>query len=94
MKVDSQLSLSDLENELLRLVRGYLIESDQAAVDELSIDTDLVGWGLDSLKVVEVIFVVETAFDVILNEDSLMEVRTIRDLAKLLEQDEKHAGRE
>jgi acyl carrier protein len=64
--------------EILELVRA-----ETGAVD-LTADSDLVSHGLDSLKVMSLVFKVEVRYDIHLDEEDADDLRTVGDLANLV----------
>lgn len=72
---------TDIENRLLELLSRFL---DKPAA--LAIDTDFVsGLGLESVQVMEFVMEVEEAFDIAIDLDSLSSVRTLKDLARVVD---------
>jgi acyl carrier protein len=60
-----------------------LIRAEVGAVD-LTADSTLLGGGLDSLKVLSLVFKIEARYDVVLQEEDADDLRTIGDLAALV----------
>ena len=50
------------------------------ASDDIDLDTDIAGLGLDSLAMFEVVFEIEECFTVELDEYELTGIKTVRDL--------------
>jgi len=72
---------TDIETRLLALLANFL---DQPV--NLAPDTDFVtGLGLESVQVMEFVMEVEEAFDIAIDLDSLSTVRTLSDLAAVVE---------
>ena len=60
-----------------------LIEKDADAVD-LTADSSLQSRGLDSLKVMSLVFKIEEHYDIVLDEEDADDLRTVGDLAALV----------
>jgi acyl carrier protein len=60
-----------------------LAEKDVDAVD-LTADSSLQSQGLDSLKVMSLVFKIEEHYDIVLDEEDADDLRTVRDLAALV----------
>ncbi|MGO9030655.1 acyl carrier protein [Mycobacterium sp.] len=60
-----------------------LVEKDVAAAD-LTADTSLQSQGLDSLKVMSLVFKIEEHYDIVLDEADADDLRTVGDLAALV----------
>ena len=50
----------------------------------LSADSSLQSWGLDSLKVISLVFKIEEHFDILLDEEDADDLRTVGDLTALV----------
>ena len=64
--------------EIIDLVRA------EAGPVDLSADSTLQGGGLDSLKVLSLLFKIERRYDIVLDEDDGDDLNTIGDLAALV----------
>jgi acyl carrier protein len=64
--------------EVIDLVRA------EAGPVDLSADSTLQGGGLDSLKVLSLLFKIERRYDIVLDEDDGDDLNTIGDLAALV----------
>jgi acyl carrier protein len=60
-----------------------LVRSEGGPVD-LTADTTLLSGGLDSLKVVSLLFKIEQRYDIVLDEEDGDDLRTVGDLAALV----------
>jgi acyl carrier protein len=60
-----------------------LVEKDVGAVD-LTADWSLQSQGLDSLKVMSLVFKIEEHYDIVLDEEDADDLRTVGDLAALV----------
>ena len=60
-----------------------LVEKDVDAVD-LTADSSLQSQGLDSLKVMSLVFKIEEHYDIVLDEEDADDLRTVGDLAALV----------
>ena len=60
-----------------------LVEKDVGAVD-LTADSSLQSQGLDSLKVMSLVFKIEEHYDIVLDEEDADDLRTVGDLAALV----------
>jgi acyl carrier protein len=68
-------ALETVTQEVIDLVRA------EAGPVDLSADSPLQGGGLDSLKVLSLLFKIERRYDIILDEDDGDDLNTIGDLA-------------
>lgn len=68
-------ALETVTQEVIDLVRA------EAGPVDLSADSTLQGGGLDSLKVLSLLFKIERRYDIILDEDDGDDLNTIGDLA-------------
>jgi acyl carrier protein len=68
-------ALATVTQEVIDLVRA------EAGPFDLSADSTLQGGGLDSLKVLSLLFKIERRYDIILDEDDGDDLNTIGDLA-------------
>ena len=75
---DSVATLEAVTQEIIDLVRAEVGGVDLAA------DSTLQSVGLDSLKVVPLIFKIEDRYDVLVDEECADDLRTIGDLAALV----------
>jgi acyl carrier protein len=64
--------------ELIDLVRA------EVGVVDLTADSNLLDRGLDSLKVMSLVFKIEARYDIALEDDDAEDPRTIGDLAELV----------
>ena len=60
-----------------------LIEKDLGSLD-VTADSSLQGQGLDSLKVISLVFKIEDHYDIVLDEADADDLRTVADLAALV----------
>ena len=60
-----------------------LIEKDLGSLD-VTADSSLQGQGLDSLKVISLVFKIEDHYDIVLDEADADDLRTVGDLAALV----------
>ena len=60
-----------------------LVEKDVGAVD-LTADSSLQSQGLDSLKVISLVFAIEEHYDIVLDEEDADDLRTVGNLAALV----------
>ena len=74
----SAATLEAVTQEIIDLVRA------EVAVFDLNADSTLLGVGLDSLKIMSLIFKIEARYDFLLDEDDADDLRTIGDLAALV----------
>ena len=56
----------------------------EAEALELTADSSLQGQGLDSLKVISLVFKIEEHYDIVLDEEDADDLRTVADLAALV----------
>jgi acyl carrier protein len=60
-----------------------LVVAEVGPVD-LTADATLQSWGLDSLKVISLVFKIEERYGIVLDEEDADDLRTVRDLATLM----------
>jgi acyl carrier protein len=60
-----------------------LVGADAEAL-ELTADSSLQSWGLDSLKVMSLVFKIEERYGIVLDEEDADDLRTVSDLATLV----------
>lgn len=78
---DSKPARSDIENELVRLLRA-----NPEVREDVRPGTHLVAdLGLESVQVIEYLCEVEDRYDLVIDEDSLADVHTVSDLAAVVE---------
>lgn len=71
-----------ISNEIQRFIREY----SRKEVDEITEDTAMAAeLGIDSLAFVRMVNDAETAFDVTIEDEALIGIRTVGDFAKLLQ---------
>ena len=75
---NSAATLEAVNQEIIDLVRAEV-----GAVD-LTADSSLQGQGLDSLRVMSLIFKIEARYDILLDEEDADDMRTVGDLAALV----------
>jgi acyl carrier protein len=71
-------TVETVTQEVIDLVRA------EAGPVDLSADSTLQGGGLDSLKVLSLLFKIERRYDIVLDEDDGDDLNTIGDLAALV----------
>jgi acyl carrier protein len=71
-------TLETVTQEVIDLVRA------EAGPVDLSADSTLQGGGLDSLRVLSLLFKIERRYDIVLDEDDGDDLNTIGDLAALV----------
>jgi acyl carrier protein len=85
-------SVESVTDEIIRLLQAEMkaanasdgaIEPD-IDLDHLDVNTVLLDVGLDSLKVMSVVFKIEAKFDIDLDEADADDLRTVGDLAELV----------
>lgn len=80
MSADSTNQQADVERELIGLLEGRLEDP-----PEILPATELVGdLGLESIQIIEYLCEVEDRYDLMIDEDTLADVRTIADLAAVV----------
>jgi acyl carrier protein len=77
-KTNSVVTLEAVTQQIIDLV-----EKDMDAVD-LTADSSLQSEGLDSLKVMSLVFKIEEHYDIVLDEEDADDLRTVGDLAALV----------
>ena len=60
-----------------------LVVAEVGTVD-VTADATLQSWGLDSLKVMSLVFKIEERYGIVLDEEDADDLRTVRDLATLV----------
>jgi acyl carrier protein len=75
---DSAIALAAVTQEIVDFVAAELGTVDVTA------DGTLQSWGLDSLKVMSLVFKLEQHYDIVLDEEDADDLRTVGDLAALV----------
>jgi acyl carrier protein len=75
---DSAIALEAVTQEIVDLIAAEL-----GTVD-VTTDGALQSWGLDSLKVMSLVFKLEQHYDIVLDEQDADDLRTVGDLAALV----------
>jgi acyl carrier protein len=78
LPTEDSATFAAVTHEILQLIRAEV-----GAVD-LSADSDLLSLGLDSLKVMQLVFKLEVRYDINIDEDYADDLTTIGDLAGLI----------
>ena len=75
--------LGDLEREIIRIVA----EVCWATPDSVALDRDLVEYGLDSARAVDLLVALEEAFAVDIPDDVAARLRTVADIARFVREE-------
>jgi acyl carrier protein len=75
---NSAVTLEAVTQEIIDLVVAEVVTVDVTA------DATLQSWGLDSLKVMSLVFKIEQRYGVVLDEEDADDLRTVGDLAALV----------
>ena len=75
---NSAVTLEAVTQEIIDLVIAEVVSVDVTA------DATLQSWGLDSLKVMSLVFKIEERYGIVLDEEDADDLRTVGDLATLV----------
>jgi acyl carrier protein len=75
---NSAVTLEAVTQEIIDLVVAEVVSVDVTA------DATLQSWGLDSLKVMSLVFKIEVRYGIVLDEEDADDLRTVGDLAALV----------
>jgi acyl carrier protein len=75
---NSAVTLEAVTQEIIDLVVAEVVSVDVTA------DATLQSWGLDSLKVMSLVFKIEQRYDIVLDDEDADDLRTVGDLAALV----------
>jgi acyl carrier protein len=75
---NSAVTLEAVTQEIIDLVVAEVVTVDVTA------DATLQSWGLDSLKVMSLVFKIEQRYGIVLDEEDADDLRTVGDLAALV----------
>jgi acyl carrier protein len=75
---NSAVTLEAVTQEIIDLVVAEVVTVDVTA------DATLQSWGLDSLKVMSLVFKIEERYGIVLDEEDADDLRTVGDLAALV----------
>lgn len=78
------MAVSD-EAAIVALVRARLAEELNVSEEQVRTDFDLQGLGLSSISLMSLVYELEDELDIVLEDQALLEVRTIDDLLALVE---------
>ena len=74
-----------IRDDVLKLIKS----ESSIEINEKKMDTNFKEFGVDSLDLMELILKIELKFGITLPDDKLLEVKTVNDLIKLIEQTKK-----
>ncbi len=74
-----------IRDDVLKLIKS----ESSIELNEKKMDTNFKEFGVDSLDLMELILKIESKFGITLPDDKLLEVKTVNDLIKLIEQTKK-----
>jgi len=74
------------ESPTLNALLPLIAEAADADVAEIKADGRLRGYGIDSVRVVELVISIEEQFGVKVKNDDLARLQTVRDLAKYIDE--------
>lgn len=70
--------------EFVRGVLQEILDLDEETVEGLSVDSDLIEFGLDSLKAIELVVHIEDNYDIIILDDDLL-IDNISTIEKIMD---------
>lgn len=85
-----------MQDELSQRVIQTMAATQHIPVDKITIDSTFQDLGIDSLDGINILFALESEFDINIPDDSAKEIRTVRDMvngvAQLLQAKQAEAG--
>lgn len=74
-----------MSDELIQRVRKVIATSKRIPLDTVTIDSDFLQLGIDSMDAVEILFALENEFDISIPDDEVRSVRNIRQMCEGVE---------
>jgi acyl carrier protein len=74
-----------MSEQLIERVRNVIARSKKIPVDRVTIDSSFKELAIDSMDAVEILFELESEFDVTIPDDQVRSVRNVRDMAEGVE---------
>lgn len=75
----------NIKNDVLKLIKSKL----NIELNDKKMDVNFKEFGIDSLEIMELVLEIESKFDITLPDDKLLQLKTVNDLIKLIEQTKK-----
>lgn len=75
----------NIKNDVLKLIKSKL----NIELNDKKMDENFKEFGIDSLEIMELVLEIESKFDITLPDDKLLQLKTVNDLIKLIEQTKK-----
>jgi acyl carrier protein len=74
-----------MSDELIQRVIRTIAATKRIPVESVTIDSDFLGLGIDSMDAVEILFALETEFDITIPDEEARSVRGIRQMCEGVE---------
>ena len=74
-----------MSDEFIQRIRGVIANSQRIPIDKVSIDSSFQELGIDSMDAVNILFGLESEFDINIPDEVTKEIRTVRQMAEGVE---------
>ena len=74
-----------VQSECVQRVIQVVVRSQKLAPEQVTIDSEFEALGIDSMDAVEILFELESEFSIVIPDDQLHKVRTVRQAAESVE---------
>ena len=72
-----------MSDDLIQRVRAVIANSQRMPIEKISIDSSFQELGIDSMDAVNILFGLESEFDISIPDEETKEIRTVRQMAKV-----------
>jgi acyl carrier protein len=74
-----------MSDDLIQRVRAVIANSQRMPIEKISIDSSFQELGIDSMDAVNILFGLESEFDINIPDEETKEIRTVRQMAEGVE---------
>jgi acyl carrier protein len=74
-----------MSDEFIQRIRGVIANSQRIPIEKVSIDSSFQELGIDSMDAVNILFGLESEFDINIPDEEVKEIRTVRQMAEGVE---------
>ena len=71
-----------MSDEFIQRIRGVIANSQRIPIEKVSIDSSFQELGIDSMDAVNILFGLESEFDINIPDEETKEIRTVRQMAE------------
>ena len=74
-----------MSDEFIQRIRGVIANSQKLPLEKVTIDSTFQDLGIDSMDAVNILFGLESEFDINIPDDEVKDIRTVRQMAEGVE---------